>query len=498
MASPPVTAQPRESLAAASARMHAHGVGSVVVVRGDALVGILTERDLVRAGAAGADPEVDTVAAWMTPDPDTVGPDVEVVDAWRSLAAHGYRHIPVVADTAVVGVVSQRDLVRLAQLRPVDGVYSDVPKGLEGVVAAETALGGVRGLEGFYHYRQYSAVELARHRSFEDAWWLLFEGELPGPAEQRAFASELAPLSTLPDEVVAVLPALARGPAPVLDKLRTAVSLLGAATAMRPSRDLSRSELRRDCLRLCAALPALAAALWRLGQGEEILSPRPELGVAASYLWMLTGTAPSPVQRRAVEQYLTSTIDHGLNASTFTARVVTSTGADAAAAVVAGIAALSGPLHGGAPSRALDTLDAIGVPERADAYIRAAVDRGDRMMGFGHRVYRTLDPRSELMREVAEGLGGPLVAFAEEVESTVVRVLAELKPGRALYANVEFYAGVVMELCGIPRPMFTPTFTLSRAVGWCAHVLEQAADNRIIRPTSRYVGLSPPEPVPAA
>jgi citrate synthase len=293
-----------------------------------------------------------------------------------------------------------------------------------------------------------------------------------------------------------MLPSLAAGGGSVLDQLRTAVSLLGAAEGMRASRDVSRAELRRDCLRICAALPTLAAGLWRLGQGAAPLAPRADLGFTANYLWLLTGAVASPEQVRAVEQYLASTVDHGLNASTFTARVVTSTGADAAAAVVAGIAALSGPLHGGAPSRALDTLDAIGRPERAEAFIREALARGDRIMGFGHRVYRTTDPRSALMHDVARQLGGPLVEFAERVEATVVDVLRQVKPGRALYANVEFYAGVVMELCGVPRPMFTPTFVLSRAVGWCAHILEQAADNRIIRPSSRYVGPPPPAPVP--
>ena len=504
MASPPVVAQVSETVAAAAARMQEHGVGSVIVLAGRRLSGILTERDLVRAGAAGVDPTSAMVGQWMTEDPDTVGLEVEVVDAWRSLAAHSYRHIPVVdgrfSSGSVVGVVSLRDLVRLAQLRPVDGVYADIPKGLEGVVAAETAVGGVRGLEGFYHYRQYSAVDLARSRSFEDVWQLLFDGELPGPDERRAFADELRPLFGFPDGLVPVLRELvALAPdAPVLDHVRSLVSAFGAAVGLRPSRDSSRSELRQDCLRIGAAMPALVAAAWRLSQGLELVEPRPDLGFAAGYLWLLTGTDPSERAARAVERYLTSTIDHGLNASTFTARVVASTGADVAAAVVSGIAALSGPLHGGAPSRALDALDAIGTPERADAFIRDAVRRGERIMGFGHRVYRTVDPRSELMKAEAEALGGPLVEFAEQVEDTVVRVLEELKPGRSLYANVEFYAGVVMELCGIPRPMFTPTFALSRTIGWCAHILEQAADNRIIRPASRYVGPPPPVPVPPA
>ena len=499
MASPAVSAREEETLAEAAGRMAASGVGSVVVLRGTAVAGILTERDLVRAGAAGADPRTTALGPWMTPDPDTVPPDVEVIDAWRRLAAAGYRHIPVVEAGSVVGVVSLRDLVRLAQLRPVDGVYADVPKGLEGVVAAETAVGGVRGLEGFFHYRQYSAVELAETRSFEDVWQLLFDGELPGPDERAAFLAELRPRRALDPDMAQALDALVgmAGGAPVLDQLRSAVSVLGAMSALRPSRDLAPAELRRDCLGVCAALPAMVARLWRRSAGLAPVESRGDLATAADYLWMLSGEEPDPAHARALERYLTSTIDHGLNASTFTARVVTSTGADAAAAVVAGISALSGPLHGGAPSRALDTLDAIGEPARAEAFIRHAVERGDRIMGFGHRVYRTLDPRSELMRRTAEELGGPLVDFAEQVEATVVAVLEECKPGRALYANVEFYGGVVMELCGIPRQLFTPTFALSRAVGWCAHVLEQAADNRIIRPASRYVGPPPPQPVPA-
>jgi citrate synthase len=274
------------------------------------------------------------------------------------------------------------------------------------------------------------------------------------------------------------------------------VSLLGAVEGFRATRDLDRAGIRRDALRVCAVTPALVTSLWRLQHGQQPVQPRDDLGFVANYLWQLFGSEAEPRHVAAIERYLTSTIDHGLNASTFTARVVTSTGADVAGAVASGIAALSGPLHGGAPSRALDTLDAIGSPERADEYIRTAVKRGDRIMGFGHRVYRTLDPRSELLKETAESLGGPLVDFAEQVEQTVVQVLHDLKPNRELYTNVEFYAGVVMELCGIPRGLFTPTFAVSRTVGWCAHVLEQASDNRIIRPSSRYVGPPPPQPVP--
>jgi citrate synthase len=207
---------------------------------------------------------------------------------------------------------------------------------------------------------------------------------------------------------------------------------------------------------------------------------------------------PTPEHARAVEQYLISTIDHGFNASTFTARVITSTGADLAAAVVGAIGALSGPLHGGAPSRALQMLDEIGTIENADPWIRAAVERGDRLMGFGHRVYKVDDPRSVMLRSVAERLGGPKLDFAEQVEQLAVEILGELKPGRKLYTNVEFYAGIVMNACGVPRDMFTPTFASSRVIGWSTHVLEQAADNRLIRPSAHYAGPPPPQPVPPA
>lgn len=213
---------------------------------------------------------------------------------------------------------------------------------------------------------------------------------------------------------------------------------------------------------------------------------------------MLTGLEPDPLHARAIEQYLISTIDHGFNASTFTARVIASTGADVAACLVGAVGALSGPLHGGAPSRALDTLDAIGTTDRIDPWIRERVLAGDRIMGFGHPVYRTEDPRSRMLRGIAERFGGPLVELAVEVERRVEAILAELKPGRELHTNVEFYAGVVMELCGLPREMFTPTFAAARVVGWSANILEQAEDSKIIRPAARYVGPVPPVPVPLA
>lgn len=374
----------------------------------------------------------------------------------------------------------------------------DVPRGLSGVIVTETQVGDVRGVEGFYHYRQYSAVELATARTFEDVWYLMFQGELPDSAQLEVFRAETAALRTLPTAVREALPALAQagvhsGP---LAGLRTALSLLGATDGLRPLYDIDADHRRADALAACAAVPTLVTALHRLGQGQQPVEPRADLSHAANYLYMLTGDEPEPERVRAIEAYLISTIDHGFNASTFTARVIASTGADLAACLVGAIGALSGPLHGGAPSRALDMLDAIGTPDRIDPWIRDRVLSGERIMGFGHSVYRTEDPRSRMLRGIAQQLGGPLVEFAVQVEARVEELLAELKPGRELHTNVELYAGVVMELCGLPREMFTPTFCAARVVGWSANILEQADDSKIIRPAARYVGPPPPQSLP--
>ncbi|MFJ4633321.1 citrate synthase/methylcitrate synthase [Streptomyces sp. NPDC088847] len=376
----------------------------------------------------------------------------------------------------------------------------EVPRGLAGVVVTDTRIGDVRGIEGFYHYRQYSAVDLAQTRGFEDVWHLLAHGELPDAERSAAFAAETAALRRLPDEVRAALPAVAAasGTSGPLSGMRTALSLLGAAKGFRPVYDIDADARRRDTLVASAAVPTLLTALYRLGQGLDPVEPREDLSYAANYLYMLTGSEPDKQQARAIEQYLISTIDHGFNASTFTARVIASTGADVAACLVGAVKALSGPLHGGAPSRALDTLDAIGTPDRIDPWIRERVLAGDRIMGFGHAIYRTEDPRSRMLREVAQQFGGPRVEFAVEVERQVEAILAELKPGRELHTNVEFYAGLVMELCGLPREMFTPTFAAARVVGWSANVVEQAEDPKIIRPVARYVGVEAPVAVPLA
>jgi citrate synthase len=383
-------------------------------------------------------------------------------------------------------------------MAPMTMTDAAAPRGLKGVVVADTELGDVRGLEGFYHYRQYSAPELARVRTFEDVWYLLFEGELPSAAARDAYTARIAAARHLSPQLAELVPALAAGNPHPLAALRTALSQLAAVEGFPATYDADPETIRANALRLAAATPVLVAGLHRASRGLPIVEPRDDLASAANYLWMIEGKEPDPRHARAIEQYLILGIDHGFNASTFTARVVTSTGADVGAAVVAALGALSGPLHGGAPSRALDTLDAIGTPERTEQWVRDAVAGGDRIMGFGHAVYKTDDPRSVMLRDIARSLGGPRVDFAVQVEATVERVLAELKPGRELHTNVEFYAGVVMEQCGVPRELFTSTFAVSRVVGWCAHVLEQSTETAIIRPSARYVGPEPPVPVPPA
>lgn len=367
----------------------------------------------------------------------------------------------------------------------------DVPAGLNGVVAAETAIGAVHGDEGFFHYRGHDATELARTRSFEEVWYLVREGRLPDVGELDAFRRAVASHRHVPDSLLPIIEQIARTDASALAKLRAVLSVAAPALGLDPVIDIGAAELREQTMRLASIVPSILAALHRVASGAAPVDPDPSLSHAAAYLHETTGEVPTPVAARAVEQYMILTIDHGFNASTFTGRVVASTGADAADAVCAALGALAGPLHGGAPSRALDALDEIGSEENAAAWVRGEVAAGRKIMGFGHAVYRAPDPRSGLLREVAERLGGDLVDRATAIEAEVLVTLAELKPGRPLPSNVEFYAGVIMETVGLPRSMFTPTFAVSRIVGWTTHAVEQASVGKLIRPSARYVGPLP-------
>ncbi|MFN3538615.1 MAG: citrate/2-methylcitrate synthase [Rhodococcus sp. (in: high G+C Gram-positive bacteria)] len=365
----------------------------------------------------------------------------------------------------------------------------DAPRGLHNVVVTTTSIGDVRGDEGFYHYRQYSAIDIALHMTFEDAWFLMVESRLPTDSERAEFLRTVAPLRVLPKDVAAAVKTVAlSGPEQPLFALRTVLSGIAGAV---PLYESSESDKRTTALRLCAMTPTILAAVHRIRTGKEPIDPRNDLTTAQNWLYMITGQVPEADHGRAIDRYLTATIDHGFNASTFTARVVASTGSDIASAVCAAIGAFAGPLHGGAPDRALDGLDEIADVDSADAWARAKITAGERIMGFGHPVYRTDDPRSVMLRDTAQELGGDLIDKAVQVEKVIAAALADLKPDRKLYANVEYYAGVVMELCGIPRSMFTPTFACSRMVGWCANIVEQSHDSKIIRPIARYDGPAP-------
>jgi citrate synthase len=370
-------------------------------------------------------------------------------------------------------------------------VLIDVPAGLHNVAVTDTAIGDVRGDEGFYHYRQYDATDLARTATFEDVWYLFERGSLPTADEREQFRADVAVLRAVPTELHELTDVVARIDDAPLSKLRTVLSAAAGPTGARPMLDVEPARRVADARHLAAMVPAILARLHRRAVGATVVDPDQSLGHAAAYLHEVTGTVPRPEHARALEQYLILTIDHGFNASTFTGRVVASTGASIVDVVCAAIGALAGPLHGGAPSRALDALDAIGTPDRAADWVRREVTAGRRIMGFGHAVYRAPDPRSSLLREVAHQLGGELVERAMAIEAEILATLTELKPDRPLPSNVEFYAGVIMATVGLPREMFTPTFAVSRTVGWCAHALEQATAAKLIRPSARYVGPAP-------
>jgi citrate synthase len=363
------------------------------------------------------------------------------------------------------------------------------PPGLKGVIVADTQIGAVRGTEGWFHYRDHDAVAIARHQTFEAATGLLLDDVLPDAAAEARLRAELSAARDVDPKLISAIHEAGRGTnATTVSMLRAFLSLYIDDT---PSIDLEPGERRSRLIAAIGAVPTVLAAFHRLDAGELPLRTDPALGHAADYIRMSTGATPSPRAARAVESYLLLTLDHGFNASTFASRVITSTGAGVSSAIVGAIGALSGPLHGGAPSRVLDMLDSIGDPTHTERWADNELDSGRKLMGFGHAVYRAEDPRSDLLREIALGLGGPLVERAVEVERRMLAHLAQRKPDSIIVTNVEFYAAVVLTLADLPQTMFTPTFTTSRVVGWAAHILEQASDNKIVRPSARYVGVEP-------
>lgn len=360
------------------------------------------------------------------------------------------------------------------------------PEGLEGVVAASTALSHVFGEEGKLIYRGYDIHELAGRASFEEVAYLLWEGRLPNSSELADLRRSLGEQRALPPHVIEVIRALPRTAKP-MDALRTGVSALGAIDG----NEFDDEPDLNEAISLTAKFPGILAAFFRIRQGLEPVTPKPEHNTAQSYLHQLFGKEPEEKHWRPLEVYLTLLADHGMNASTFTARVIASTGSDLCSAITGAVGALKGPLHGGAPSKVLDMLEAIGTAENVDAWLTEALDRGDRLMGFGHRVYKAEDPRAEILRGMAREASTPeFFELSQRTEDRALAMLHERKPGRRLYTNVEFYSAAVLSAVGLPGDMFTPTFAVSRVVGWTAHVLEQVANNRLIRPQSEFVGAS--------
>ena len=352
--------------------------------------------------------------------------------------------------------------------------------GLEGIVAATTVLSKVEGTAGRLIYHGYNIHDLARTTSFEEIVHLLWFGRLPHKTELANLKSRLAGERTLPATVLQVLRDLPRQAEP-MDALRTAVSAWGATSIKgKPTID--------QAIALTARFPLFLAAFQRLRNGQQPLESQSELGHTANYLYLLTGNIPGEQHVKALDAYLVLLADHGMNASTFTARVVASTESDIASAVVAAIGALKGPLHGGAPSKVQDMLRAIGTTEHAESWLRNAVARGDRLMGFDHRVYKTEDPRAEELRELARLADPQEFILARRVEELALAILEEQKPGRRLYTNVEFYSAALLASVGLPGDLFTPTFAVSRVAGWTAHILEQVGNNRLIRPEADYTG----------
>jgi citrate synthase len=360
--------------------------------------------------------------------------------------------------------------------------------GLEGIIAAETELSLVDGEKGLLIYRGYEAKELALRVSFEEAAYLLWHGQLPTDEQLLHFRVKWKGYRSLPAELTAILDLLPEE-CDMMSVLRTAISAMGVLDGT----DRAWPPQSEAALRYTALLPAIIAYRYRRSEGLASIEPHPELDHVANYLYMLTGTVPQLAHVKALTTYFILAMEHGMNASTFAGRVVLSTQSDIASALCAAVGAMKGPLHGGAPSEVVHMLDEIGTKDRAEMWLQQQLHTGQRLMGFGHRIYKTFDPRAEALRIMTTELSAEDAWFelAIHVEALAVQLLSSFKPGRKLYTNVEFYAAAVLRAVAMPKPLFTPTFTASRMVGWTAHLLEQASCNRIFRPQSVYVGAVP-------
>ncbi len=364
-------------------------------------------------------------------------------------------------------------------------------KGLADVVAASTAISDIDGRAGRLFYRGYDIHDLAGRISFEECAHLLLRGSLPTRDQLAALEAELASARALPGLVEETAPRLAAVASP-MEALRTLLSLLGHED---PDKDSNSAEAnQRKAVRLVAQMPVLVARFENARRGSDMPEADPSLGTAGNFLLQVTGRHPAPEAVAAFDECLVLHADHTMNASTFACRVCAATLSDMHSAVVAGIATLKGPLHGGANEAVMKSLLEIGTPEQVDPFVRAELDAGKKLMGFGHRVYKTEDPRATHLRRLSQQMG-ELAGDTRwyDMSLSMERVVHEVK---GLYPNVDFFAASVYHALGIPTDLFTPVFAVSRMAGWTAHVIEQHADNRLIRPDSEYIGLRDQKWVP--
>jgi citrate synthase len=360
-------------------------------------------------------------------------------------------------------------------------------KGLEGVSVGETRIALVDGENGRLIYRGHDAERLAQEACFEETAFLLWNGRLPDADELAELRSTLISGMRTPEQVLVAMRAVEVENALAMDVLRTGLSAWGTLRGKYQGGDES------DATWALGAVAAIVADHERLRQGLEVVEADPALGFVENYLLKMSGERPEESRARALDAYFTLAAEHGMNASTFTGRVIVSTESDICSGLVGAICALKGRLHGGAPSHVTSMLDEIGTQENAEPYLREKIQGGERLMGFGHRVYKTYDPRARALGIVAEQLGGQdeRFALARHVEQLAIRLLEEYKPGRRLYTNVEYYAAAVLGGVNLPPGLYTATFAAARTAGWTAHMLEQLANNRLIRPSVDYVGPMP-------
>ena len=354
-------------------------------------------------------------------------------------------------------------------------------KGLDDVVVGRSQITGVGGETGALVYRGFDVRDLIPGAPYESVVHLLLYGEPPDVDPSPEVTSALRTHRAVPSGIQGVVDALPAG-LPPLEALRTMLSALGDGTyGYPPTLD--------DGFRLIARTPVLLARYVQRSRGQPAHLPRDDLSHAANYLWMLTGEDPDPARVRALEGYLDLLADHGMNASTFVLRVALSTRSDLISGATAALGTLKGPIHGGAPARVSEMLDQIGTPDAAREWIRARLERREVIFGFGHRAYKAEDPRGVILHGIARTVAAPArLALAEAVEQVALEELRRARPDARLFANVEYYSAVVLEAVGLPPELFTPTFAVARTVGWAAHALEQASDNRLIRPDVEYVG----------